>query len=241
MRLAQKRDTEFLKQCFVETDEYEILKNINDIRQIVLGRTGSGKSALFERVKQEGQERVIVIEPQQLALTYVSNSSVIRYFSDLGVNLDPFYKLLWRHVLTIEVLRRHFESQANAGNGRIWAFLNDRFSGRSRTEKDAKRALQYLRTWGGKFWSEVEYRVKEITNKMEEDLSGALEAGLKAQVLSGKLSTQAMSSLSSEERVEVVNRGQRVVSEAQIQDLSKMQQLLQAVLTDRAEKLLHLD
>ena len=230
---SAEEDTEFLKQCFVETDEYEILKNINDIRQIVLGRTGSGKSALFERVKQEGQERVIVIEPQQLALTYVSNSSVIRYFSDLGVNLDPFYKLLWRHVLTIEVLRRHFESQANAGNGRIWAFLNDRFSGRSRTEKDAKRALQYLRTWGGKFWSEVEYRVKEITNKMEEDLSGALEAGLKAQVLSGKLSTQAMSSLSSEERVEVVNRGQRVVSEAQIQDLSKMQQLLQAVLTDR--------
>ena len=230
---SAEEDTEFLRQCFVETDEYAILRDIDDIRQIVLGRTGSGKSALFERIKQEGQQRVIVIEPQELALTYVSNSSIIKYFSDLGVNLDPFYKLLWRHVLTIEVLRRHFESHANDANGGIWAFLNGRFSSRSRADKDAKQALQYLRTWGGKFWSEVEYRVKEITNKMENDLSGQLEAGIKAQVLGGKASTQAMLSLSSEEKIDVVSRGQRVVSEAQVEDLSKMRQLLQAVLIDR--------
>ena len=153
-------DAEFLEECFVETEEYEILKDIDDIRQIVLGRTGSGKSALFERLKREEQERVIVLEPDELALTYVSNSSVIRYFSELGVNLDPFYKLLWRHVLTIEVLRMHLEPHSGNSNGGIWAFLNDKFSGQSRRDKDAKQAIQYLRKWGGKFWSEVEYRVK---------------------------------------------------------------------------------
>ena len=91
-------DLEFLQACFVKTDEYEVLKDKGDIRQIVLGRTGSGKSALFEYLKLEHEDRVISIEPQELALTHVSNSSVIKYFSDLGVNLDPFYKLLWRHV-----------------------------------------------------------------------------------------------------------------------------------------------
>ena len=102
-------DGEFLRECFVDTDEYKILKNKEDIRQIVLGRTGSGKSALFERLKEE-ENRVISIEPNELALTYVSNSSVIGYLSNLGVNLDPFYKLLWRHVLTVEILKKHFES-----------------------------------------------------------------------------------------------------------------------------------
>ena len=110
-------DAEFLKTCFVKTEEYEALKDKEDIRQIVLGRTGSGKSALFERLKQEEEERTISIEPRELALTYVSNSSVIKYFSDLGVNLDPFYKLLWRHVLTVEILRRHFESHAKSEEG----------------------------------------------------------------------------------------------------------------------------
>ena len=107
---SAEEDTDFLRECFVQTDDYDVLKNMDDIRQIVLGRTGSGKSALFERLKQEGGDRVIAIEPHELALTYVSNSSVIRYFSELGVNLDPFYKLLWRHVLTVEILRRHFSS-----------------------------------------------------------------------------------------------------------------------------------
>ena len=92
-------DVEFLKACFVETEDYEVMKTKEDIRQIVLGRTGSGKSALFEYLKLEYPDRVISIEPHELALTHVSNSSVIKYFSDLGVNLDPFYKLLWRHVL----------------------------------------------------------------------------------------------------------------------------------------------
>ena len=87
---SAEEDVDFLSTCFVQTDDYEVLRDTNDIRQIVLGRTGSGKSALFERLKQEYHDRAIVIEPQHLALNYVSNSSVIRYFASLGVNLDPF-------------------------------------------------------------------------------------------------------------------------------------------------------
>ena len=230
---SAEEDTEFLKQCFVATDEYAILKDISDIRQIVLGRTGSGKSALFERLKQEEPDRVITIQLHDLALTYVSNSSVIRSFSELGVNLDPFYKLLWRHVLTVEVLKKHFSSHMDKGNGSLWTFLSDRFSGHSRRDKTAKQAVQYLQKWDEKFWLEVDYRVKEITNKMERDLTSQLEGKLKAHVLGGEALRRESSVLSEEERIEVVNRGQRVVSDSQVQDLTKVQELLKAVLTDR--------
>lgn len=230
---SAEEDIEFLQTCFVETEDYEVLRNKEDIRQIVLGRTGSGKSALFERLKQEEEERVISIEPHELALTYVSNSSVIKYFSDLGVNLDPFYKLLWRHVLTVEILKRHLEAHASSEKGGFWNLLAEMFSGQTRRDKKAKQAVQYLQKWGEKFWVETEYRVKEITTKMENDLADQLKLELKTQVLKGEVSSREESSLSDEEKIEVVNRGQRVVSEAQVQDLSKVHDLLERVLSDR--------
>ena len=226
-------DGEFLQECFVTTGEYEALKNQEDIRQIVLGRTGSGKSALFERLKQEWPDRVITIEPDNLALTYISNSSTIRYFSELGVNLDPFYKLLWRHVLTVEVLRKHFESHANGETERWWDSFLAMFSSQTPKDKDARQAIQYLRQWGEKFWVETEYRVKEITTTMENKLKDQLSVNVGIGPLKAGVSSSADSRLSDEEKIEVVDRGQRVVSETQVQDLSKVRDLLSSVLTDR--------
>ena len=230
---SAEEDVEFLKTCFVATEEFEVLRNKEDIRQVVLGRTGSGKSALFERLKQEEEDRVISIEPHELALTYVSNSSVIRYFSEIGVNLDPFYKLLWRHVLTVEILKRHLEPHAGSEKGGLWNLLIEMFSGQTRRDKKAKQAVQYLQKWGEQFWVETEYRVKEITAKMENDLADQLGFELKTQVLKGEASSIGKSSLSDEEKIEVINRGQRVVSEAQVQDLSKVHDLLEHVLSNR--------
>ena len=226
-------DSEFLETCFVDTGDYEALKDQGDIRQIVLGRTGSGKSALFERLKREEGDRVIPIAPDDLALTYVSNSSVIRYLSDLGVNLDPFYKLLWRHVLTVEVLRKHFEPYANSAEGGLWNIITEKFQNQSRKDKDAKQAVRYLQEWGEKFWLETEYRVKEITSTLEKKVTDVLGLELGARLLKAHTASNAQSLLSEEEKAEVVNRGQHVVSETQVQDLKKAVDLLQRLLSDR--------
>ena len=226
-------DSRLLEGCFVHTEEYEILKDIRDIRQIVLGRTGSGKSALFEKLKSDAQQHVISIDPKELALTYVSNSSVIRYFSDIGVNLDPFYKLLWRHVLTVEVLRKHFASHAHEETGGLWTYLMDLFSSKRLEDKAAKQAVEYLRRWGERFWVELEYRVTDITQKMENDLTSHLNADLRAHLVSGGAERGEKISLSEEQKIEVVRSAQRVVSKTQVQDLSRVQDLLESVLTDR--------
>ena len=226
-------DIEFLRTCFVETGEYEVLKDQTDIRQIVLGRTGSGKSALFERLKIDEPDRVISIEPDNLALSYVSNSSVIKCFSDLGVNLDPFYKLLWRHVLTVEVLRRHLDQHSVKESGHFWNNLLQRFSSETVEDKGSKQAVQYLREWGEKFWLETEFRVREITTKLEDRLAAEVKAKTGIDIAKVEASSKAENFLSNEQKIEIINRGQHVVSQTQVQDLSKVTGLLKELLSDR--------
>ena len=226
-------DSEYLKDCFVETEDYEALRDRSDIRQIVLGRTGSGKSALFERLKHDDHERAIAIEPHRLALNYVSNSTEIKFFSDLGVNMDPFYKLLWRHVLTVEILRKHFEPTMAHGQSRIWERLIDTFKVPTRRAERAKKCIEYLRMWGDQFWLETEYRVREITQKFERDLRGQTRFDIKPPVTKVAVSEEDGSRTSEERRIDVINRAQRVVAEAQIHDLNTVVDVLEGVLTDR--------
>jgi len=121
---AGAEEDEFLSNCFVDTGYLSLLENLKDHRQIVLGRTGSGKSALLLTFAETKKEHVITISPEALALTYVSNSTILGFFSNLGVNLDPFFKLLWRHVLTIEILSHYF-SKHEKGKKYLWETLSE--------------------------------------------------------------------------------------------------------------------
>ena len=56
-------DQEFLQNCFIDTGDYEIMTNTSDHRSILLGRTGSGKTALIEMLRSR-EDRVIVIDPE---------------------------------------------------------------------------------------------------------------------------------------------------------------------------------
>jgi hypothetical protein len=59
------------------------------------------------------KEKVIKIAPEGLALTYVSNNDVLRFFIAAGVNMDLFYRLLWRHVFAVEIIREHYHMGAS--------------------------------------------------------------------------------------------------------------------------------
>ena len=107
------------------------------------------------------------------------------------------------------------------------------FQKQTREDKDARQAVEYLRGWGEKFWVETEYRVKEITTTMEKKLTAQTGLDLKTASLKAGLSSEAIACLSDAEKAEVINRSQRVVSETQVQDLSKVHDLLERVLTDR--------
>ena len=66
-------DHSFLRECFIDTGEIDLLLDCDDHRRIVLGRTGAGKTALLTQVAERAHG-VINIKPESLALAYISQS-----------------------------------------------------------------------------------------------------------------------------------------------------------------------
>lgn len=223
---ADAEGDKFLHECFVDTGDLEVLRDCSDARSVVVGRTGTGKTALLQRLL-EGDERAIPISPEGLSLSYVSNSTIINYLSQLGVNLDVFYKLLWRHVFAVEIIKRHFSIYNEADLNSFWA----RVAGYFRNQKE-RNAVKYLKKWGETFWEESEYRIKEITNELERQVKGSLGA----KYSGAGLSAEGLKKLNEQEKIEVKQRAQTVINAVQVRQLTDIIELLDDVLSDRQKR-----
>lgn len=204
-------DDYYLSDCFVETGDLNALRDCSNAQRIIVGRTGAGKSALIRMLK-EVEDNVIELSPQNLSLSYISNSDILNFFEAAGVNLDLFYQVLWRHVLTVELLKYRYDLRTPEKSD---SFLASLF-GKIKNDRSKEKAIEYLREWGEKFWDETEYRVKEITTKVETDLTASVGAGIKSL----KFDTHAGQKLTEEQKKEVVQSGRKVVNDIQIKALS---------------------
>jgi hypothetical protein len=207
-----EEDGQFLAECFVDTGDLELLRNCERSERIVLGRTGTGKTALLMRLLA-AEERSVEIKPESLALTFISNSTILRFFEDLGVNLEVFYKLIWRHAFCVELLRMRFGMSPGQDRVSFIQKVKGFFKGGQYSS-----AIQYLEKWGDRFWEETEHRIKEITTRVEESLRSSLKGDL-AKI---GLSLEGANSLSEETKAELVQRGQRVVNDAHVPQLNRI-------------------
>lgn len=210
-------DDSFLFQCFIDNGDLDLLRDCAAAPRIIVGRTGSGKSALI-RMLAEREDHVISLPPEQLSLGYLANSGVIRFFEEAGANLDVFYQLLWKHVLAVELIKHKYKITNDAAQKSFLSSLGQLFI----KDKAKEQAIGYLRKWGENFWNETEYRVREITAKMEEDLKASLGANLGTT----KLEAGVAQKLTAEQKQEVISRGARVVNQVQIKALADVLRLL---------------
>lgn len=231
-------DVKFLSQAFIDNGELGILCDMSEPKCIVTGRTGAGKTALLEQLSRT-QEKVIKITPEGLALTHISNSEVLSFFIEAGVNMDLFYRLLWRHVFAVELIREHYQIINEQARDSFLIQIRDRIF-RNKTRKDA---IDYLVTWGESFWKESEYRVKEITETLEQNLGASLGGEAEGPAIPGlvtgsvKLNAEVAKKLSAEQKAEVVHRGQSVVDKVQMKTLSDIIELLESdILDDKKRK-----
>jgi len=205
-----EEDTEFLSECFIDTGDLETLMDCKKPQRIVLGRTGTGKTALLYKLIE--RKDVIGIKPETLSFNYLANSTILQFFIEAGVKLDLFFRLLWRHVLTVELLKRRYKIDSDSAKT---SFLS-RFRNLLTRNKKKERAINYLLQWGETFWEETEYRIKEITNKIEKDLKSSVAGGFDSL----KLEVSGAKKLTEQERTKVVERGQKVINSIQMRELS---------------------
>ncbi len=171
----------------------------------------------------------VLIHPESLAFNYLTNSSILQFFLGAGVKLDLFFRLLWRHVFTIELLKKRYDL------GYSWekqSFL-DRIGALVTRDTNKEKAIQYLLQWSDQFWENAEYRIKEIVHKVEKDLT----ASVKGKFNFADFGADRASKLSDEEKVEVVQRGMNVINSIQMKELTDVLTFLnEDVFADEKQK-----
>ena len=218
-QLDAESDIKFLAECYVDNGIIEILVDTDSSEAIILGRTGAGKTASLITVHNSiDKEYSKLLDLENVFLRYIDNSNIIKFLTDNDVNLDLFYKYLWRHILTVEFLKLKYPHLED--KNKFFQFINDLKDLIRRPEE--KIALNYLETWSDKYWVETVENIEEIVKSLSKDISGEFEAGF----FDNKLSLGAAQNLSEEQKIQVKHRAQRVVNNLQISQLSKVIELM---------------
>jgi hypothetical protein len=224
---AAEEDMQFLDDCFVDTGELTFLRDCSSPKRIIVGRTGTGKSALIYRLAQTSPH-IVQLSPHSLSLNFIATNKVIAFFEEAGVNLAPFYVLLWRHLLVVELLKKKF----NIVNEGSYREVMQRIKAALYRDKYKEQAMDYLEQWGKKFWLTTEERVRELTERVETSLKGNLGGAFSGV----SLSTAGAKSLSREQREQIVEHGLDAVSKVQIRELDNLMQVLEEhVFNDRLD------
>lgn len=213
-----EQDGAYLEDCFYDRGDLSTLRDCSQPNCIVVGRTGSGKTALLLELN-DAEDHVRTLDPEALSLQYLSGPSLLRQLESIGVNLSLFYKLLWRHVFAVELIKARYGMQTETDTRSFLQTLLDRV----RRNKPKARAVNYLVEWGGSFWQDTEYRIKEVTTKLETQVKSSLGAKLLPLI---EASAGDEEKLSVEEKGEIIKHAQEVVNAIQIKDLANVVKIL---------------
>jgi hypothetical protein len=217
--LDAESDAKFLSNCFIDNGMIETLCDVDETQAIILGRTGAGKTATLMKINDTIEEdKSKIIDLEQVFLNYIDNSNVINFLKDNNVNLDVFYRYLWKHILTVEFLKLKYPNW-NETN-KLANFINELANLLKKPQE--KVAYKYLVEWSDKYWIETEENVKEMLSTLTQNIETEFEG--KLEVVNNKL--KGSKELTKEERIEYKDRAQRAVNKIQISDLAKVVDIL---------------
>lgn len=218
-----------LEKGFYESGLYRAIVSRHDSRAFLIGRTGGGKSALLQHLEAVRGEHVIRINPENLSLPYITGLGAVQYLSEIGLNLDPLFIALWKHVILVEIIRHRYKVTSPAAKQTFLRTLMEKIN----RDPSKQQALEYLDEFEGKFWLEADERIREIVTKFEQEVDKEAEASFGiahvGALKAGAASTKAMST---EVKSSHADRFQRIVNATQLSRLNKMMNVLDEDILD---------
>ncbi|GAB6263945.1 P-loop ATPase, Sll1717 family [Photobacterium sp. R1] len=163
----------FLESCFYKSDVFKGIVNFDSsnenpdfTRRVIVGRTGSGKTALLKQIIAYGGVKVHdTIEAENTVFEHINNNRFVSELVQNGIDLRVFYKSLWLHVLLVKVINQLYRSS--------YASFFDYISELGNASKKPYKpdiVKEYLESYKDNFFNDNV--VTEITEKMQSELSG---------------------------------------------------------------------
>lgn len=219
--ISAEDDETFLTECFVAQDFYAQLLDMESSKSIILGRTGSGKTAVLRQIERT-RDDTIRIDPKEVAFDYISNSNVIRFVIDLGCDVNLLFQLLWKHVFLSNSIKKYFKDRNSFETA--LANLFDR----------SNPARLYFEKYQRTFWIEQDVIIKEISSGFEEQVSAGLESALGVEKAAQiKASLTATQSVSGSEKREIQSRVKYAVSQLQLRDMNRAIDALNELMSNK--------
>jgi hypothetical protein len=209
-----------LDRVFIDTGAFDALQDVENPRCVIVGRTGSGKSALIKRLI-ENEEKITRIAPESMSLKFLSNSTILDYFRSLNIKLNFFYKVLWKHVFIVEILKLYLgetEQKRQSLIQNLWS----KVSTGTKADQPKKAALEYFDKWSDEFWLKTEHRIKTLERDLETKFYS--ETGIDARFI--KASVRGNNVSNEKNVVEIKYKAEQVINEVQATDLINLIKLL---------------
>jgi len=216
---AAEDDEKFLQNCFVEMAAYEQLVDLESPKSILLGRTGSGKSALLLEI-EKNEDACSRIDPREFSFDYISNSNVLSYVLDLGCNLNPLFEFLWLHVLLSKIITSYFETRSSF----------DKVLDLGRMNSPARR---YYEKYRNTFWQEQSESTREISEGVAADIRASLLGVLGQDATKIESGLSADLKINQSQKKTIVQNITTAVSKIQIRDLKDASKELETMMLNR--------
>ncbi|WP_455373715.1 P-loop ATPase, Sll1717 family [Limibacillus halophilus] len=220
-------DFAYLDNSFVNERNLDLLVDTENVQHIILGRTGSGKTALIKKLSS-GNVNYILLDPASLSLNYIYKSTIIQYFDEIEAPVKQLFEFLWIHIFTVEILRHHLSISDKSGG-----FLTlSRFLARFRSNSSYSRAKNYVDQFGDKFWQEVDENVQELISRV--DARAEAKFGINKDFLNLRASGGA--NTSEQERRELNRKATELISGQQFAELDHLRKIIREEFSQKMQK-----
>lgn len=158
----------FLSSCFLESNVYKILANFENnmdfTKRIIVGRTGSGKTALLKKIKNDHRiKKTNEIEAESTVFEHIKNNVFISQLTDEKIDLRVFYKSLWVHVLLTKIIE-------TIDTDKFMDLLKNPLSS-IKKRYNIELAKDYIDSFSNGFFNDN--IISEMTDRMQNDLNAS--------------------------------------------------------------------